>query len=270
MKVRALLDSASSASFVSEYLVKGLWVCLVFTRTPLYLASQVSLATLRNQLQTWPYHLLKPVMSSTSQLSSCFMWLVTYLSSRWNHLNNLSLADPDFGRPGRICCWHFWSIVAWLADGSKGFWMLSKLCFDWVLAGPTNRLSHDTYVTSHHFLVATGDDLLRKFWEIEESTRHAWLWPLPGGKFVVQHFEESCSWHCSTTSKTSCSTSWWVALSRCAMIQRSLPAKGEFQAFDSVILCPEACWLASELDGTPSHMYTLSPCTRSRKSPVQR
>jgi len=59
--------------------------------------------------------------------------------------------------------------------------------FGWVLAGKTNKSTLLSEVTTHHATVMSGDDLLRKFWEVEESPKaDANLSP----QEVVQHFRE--------------------------------------------------------------------------------
>ena len=59
--------------------------------------------------------------------------------------------------------------------------------FGWVLAGGVESCTSASHVVTHHVSVLTGDDILRKFWEIEEQ-------PLsqpalsPEERIVVQHF----------------------------------------------------------------------------------
>ena len=93
--------------------------------------------------------------------------LPIHFDSQWTHLKDLKLADPDFGRPGRIDM------------------------FDWVLAGKTN--SHTSVclsIATHHVSVTSADDLLRKFWEIEESPKGPSNLS-PDERLVVQHFKDT-------------------------------------------------------------------------------
>ena len=59
--------------------------------------------------------------------------------------------------------------------------------FGWVLANPSVT---DEAVQSHHITVSTGDDILRKFWEIEESPRDNSNLS-PEERIVVSHFTNS-------------------------------------------------------------------------------
>ena len=114
--------------------------------------------------------------------------------TEWSHLTDLTLADPDFGRPGRIDILLGVDVFAEVVRqgrraGRPGSPSAFETDFGWVLAGETNvGLSHLT-LTSHHTTVAAGEDLLRRFWEIEENTvDHANL--SPEEQTVVQHFEQ--------------------------------------------------------------------------------
>ena len=107
MKASALLDSALSASFVSERLVKGL--CL--PRYPQNTTISGVAGLMCSSLQA----LTNLTISSTHtgrkfSLTAIVVPSVTCdlpvhpvsFSSTWNHLHDLPLADPDFGCPGRV------------------------------------------------------------------------------------------------------------------------------------------------------------------------
>ena len=86
--------------------------------------------------------------------------------------STISLADPDFGLPGKIDLLGVDVFTEALLHGRRaGPSGTPVAVFGWVLAGPTSQLSPEACATSHHTLVATGDDLLRKFWEIEENEK---------------------------------------------------------------------------------------------------
>ena len=114
---------------------------------------------------------------------------MTYLfcksHSKWTHLSNLQLANPNLGQPGRRhplrhghLCLHGRPPVAF------------ETKFGWVLAGRTNTSipSHQG-ITSHHVAVVSDDDLLHKYWKIEGNTKDASNLP-PEELSVVQHFHK--------------------------------------------------------------------------------
>ena len=77
--------------------------------------------------------------------------------STWNHLNDIPLADPHSGCPGRI---HLLLGVDVFTQavlhgrrvgppGTPAF----KTVFGWVLAGPTSQLTPESFATSRHNLM---------------------------------------------------------------------------------------------------------------------
>ena len=92
----------------------------------------------------------------------------------WSHLADLTLADPDFGRPGKIDLLLGVEVFSAVVrqgrqSGMPGSPSAFETDFGWVLAGETNmHFSHLTLLT-HHTTISSGDDLLHKFWEIEEQ-----------------------------------------------------------------------------------------------------
>ena len=92
----------------------------------------------------------------------------------WNHLSDLTLADPDFGQPGKIDILLGVEVFSEVVrqgrrSGKPGSPSAFETDFGWVLAGETR--THVSYLSllTHHTTVDTGDGLLRKFWEIEEQ-----------------------------------------------------------------------------------------------------
>ena len=93
-------------------------------------------------------------------------------SSKWKNLMNISLADLDFGTPGSVdlllgadvfscAVLHGWRF------GSSGTPSAFKTCFEWVLASVVHgRQQPDQAETC--CVSTTVDDLLRRFWEIED------------------------------------------------------------------------------------------------------
>ena len=95
------------------------------------------------------------------------------LNPSWDHLNGLQLADPSFGTPGTIDLLLGVDIfVAALLNGRRhsppGLPTALETMFGWVLAGNAASLSSINLV-SHHATLLSSDDLIRKFWEVEEA-----------------------------------------------------------------------------------------------------
>ena len=115
--------------------------------------------------------------------------------------------------------------------------------FGWVLAGPTSQLTPESFNTSHHVFITSGDDLLQRFWEIEENTKYEFNLS-PEKRSVVQHFEKT---HCRAPDgrfivplpkkchAPSLGESRSHAVWRFLSLERSLLANDELQAFDSVM-----------------------------------
>ena len=110
------------------------------------------------------------------------------ISSRWSRLwvpwqdRQDILLRADIYAKVISHCWR---------NGPPGSPVTFKTKFSWVRAGKTNT-SNLSYcnVTSHHVSVASSNELLRKFWEVEEKPQnHANL--SPEKRIVVKHFEEN-------------------------------------------------------------------------------
>ena len=92
----------------------------------------------------------------------------------WSYLVDLALADSDFGRPGKIDLLLGMEIFPVVVrqgrrSGMPGSPSAFEIDFGWVLAGePSMHFSHLSLLT-HHTTIGGGDDLLHKFWEIEEQ-----------------------------------------------------------------------------------------------------
>ena len=179
VKARALLDSASSASFVSERLVKGL--CLPQLHQHTTISGVAGLTSSSRQALT------NLTISSTQSNSKFDITAIVVprvtcdlpvqpvpFSSSWTHLDGLPLADPDFGCPGRVDLLlgvdiFTAALLHGRRTGSPGTPAAFETVFGWVLAGSTAHCTPGSIVASHHTFVTTDDDLLRRFWEIEEK-----------------------------------------------------------------------------------------------------
>ena len=253
VKARALLDSASSASFISERLVNSL--CLPRLRQNTTISGVAGLTHSSIQALT-NVTILSPQTSLRFNLNAIIVPRVTCdlpihpvtPKSTWNHIANIPLADPEFGRPGRIDLLlgvdvFTEALLHGRRVGVPGSPVAFETAFGWVLAGPTSNPTPKSVVTSHHTLTTTSDDLLRRFWEIEEETKHKLILS-PEEKSVVKHFEES---HRRTPAgrfivplpkkpnPPPLGESRSQAVRRFLSLERSLRSKCEFDAFNSVI-----------------------------------
>ena len=102
------------------------------------------------------------------------------LNLEWKHVADLPLADPGFGQPGRIDILLGADIfVDVLLQGRRtrpsGSPVAIETEFGWVLSGSTDKSTSMDQVNlqaiTFHTSVTSGDDILRRFWEIEESPK---------------------------------------------------------------------------------------------------
>ncbi len=109
MEARALLDNASSASFVSEGLVQSL--CIPRVRQNIRV-SGIAGSTPRSSVQSVASFLISPAHHNGKKIdvTAIVMPKVTCdlpispvpFDLSWSHLTDIPLADPAFGQPGRI------------------------------------------------------------------------------------------------------------------------------------------------------------------------
>ena len=102
-------------------------------------------------------------------------------NSKWTHLSGSQLADPDFGHPGKIDILlgvdtYAETLLNGRRSGPPGSPVAFETIFGWVLAGSTSNgdvSSHHSVVSYHiQHSIASGDEFLRKFWELEEIPKH--------------------------------------------------------------------------------------------------
>ena len=197
-KARALLDSGSSASFVSSRLASALNLPHSQRFTRISGIAGLSHSSSTHLITTFQVSPLS-CPSKRFEVSAIVIPRVTRnlpvsrisFPSSWDHLQGLQLADPSFGSPGAIDLLLGVDIfVATLLNGRRsgppGSPTAIETEFGWVLAGNTDPLPSGDLV-SHHVSHLSSDDLLRRFWEVEEA-------PLEGPvlsaeeKAVVNHF----------------------------------------------------------------------------------
>ena len=282
IEARALLDCGSSASFISEKLATGL--SLKRTKQNAVI-SGIAGFTKRSTQQ--------PITSfAISPISSYHKYNVTAVivprvtcdlpsapippNQAWSHLNDLSLADPQYGQPGRIdillgiekyvqVMHHGWR------EGPPGSPLAFQTELGGVLAGNVlNDSDSHAHVVSHHASVQSGDELLCKFREIEESP--ATMTPMSTDErlsmhyFHTQHyFSEDGRFVVPLPVKKEAEAigeSRSTAVRRFLSMEHSLNAKGQFQELAEVMseyfesdhaeLVPEL-----DLDKPPTQVFYL-------------
>ena len=115
--------------------------------------------------------------------------------------------------------------------------------FGWVLAGKTSLSAPMDHVATHHVALSSGDDILRKFWEMEEPPRSDSALSLEE-RSVVQHFKDN---HSRTPEgrfivplpkkpeAKPLGESRSQAVRRFLSLERSLHAKNQFEDFSTAM-----------------------------------
>ena len=187
MKVRALLDSASSASFISERLTH----LMEFPRTH----QNLKISGVAGLSHATPSHSIvqfavSPVNSPAdkAQVSAIVVPRVTcdlpvkpvtpQLS--WKHLSDIPLADPDFGRPGRNDLLlgvdlFVASLLQGRRTGPPGSPTAFETKFGWVLAGLVESQGHPHQIATHHasLVETTSSANFGKLKKVQEATSNS-------------------------------------------------------------------------------------------------
>ena len=254
IKARALLDSGSSTSFVTEHLARSLQL----RRTKQF--NQISGITgflpSHSSQSVTSFH-VSPLNCTSKQfnVSAIIVPRVTCplpvsavaLNSSWDHLNGIQLADPQFGTPGTIDILLGVDIfVGALLNGRRygppGFPTALETVFGWVLAGNADPHSFNNIVSCHTTLLSS-DDLLRRFWEIEEAGLEG---PVRSSEeqSVVKHYHDNHSRSPEGrfivplpkhSNAPNIGESRSQAVRRFLTLEHSLHSKGEFDQFADVM-----------------------------------
>ena len=255
MTARALLDSASSASFISDRLARALNLPRSHQITHISGVAGITKSTPLQSIATLSINTSRPpgeridLTAIVVPKVACELPLQPIpFDVNWHHLSDLTLADPDFASPGRIDILLGVEIfVAVLLDGRRSGPPGSPVAFEtklgWVLAGNTHIPNTENTVVTYHTSVLTGDDLLRKFWEVEENPTDKPILS-PEEKAAVKHFE--AEHHRTDTGRfvvpllrrpdaKRLGESRSQAVRRFVHFERSLHSKGIFPQFKEVI-----------------------------------
>ena len=177
-KARALLDSASSASFITERLAQHLHLPQRHHEKKISGIGGASKKSPRGMVDFKITSLGSEGKTLDAQalvlpkITSVLPSHPIPFSHKWKHLRNISLADPDFGTPGSVDLLlgadvFGRAVLHGRRFGPSGTPSAFKTCFGWVLAGVVHgRQQPDQAETC--CVSTTVDDLLRRFWEIED------------------------------------------------------------------------------------------------------
>ncbi len=109
VEARALLDNASSASFVSERLVQSLSLPRINQDVRISGIGGISNDSPIQHVSNFQISAVRPSERKISIVAvvvpkiTCDLPVIPVpFDLKWNHLSDLSLADPTFGQPGRI------------------------------------------------------------------------------------------------------------------------------------------------------------------------
>ncbi len=202
-RARALLDSGSEASFITERLAQQL--CLSRRRGPMITCIGETTPHIRPKglvdigvtdvHQTSKVHSVQDLVLSkiTSKTPACPI----SENQNWKHLTGLSFADPEYGTPGSVDLLLGAEVFSRVVlhgrrFGPSGTPSAFKTQFGWVLTG---AVGHDNHRKSCYFAVAEegpqhGDELLKKFWEIENPYLEDPTLSINEQK-VMDHFKEN-------------------------------------------------------------------------------
>ena len=202
-RVRALLDSASSASFITERLTQRLRLPrrhhgikisgIGGARSKIAVRGTVQFGITRVGQKGKTLNVEAMVLPKiTSNLPSQSV----PFNSKWRHLLDLTLADPEFGTPGSVDILLGADIFGRAMlngrrHGPSGSPSAFKTHFGWVLAGTVHSEVTDRKIdTCYHS--TTLEETLRTFWETEDYNMQQPVLSLEE-KAVVEHFKKTHS-----------------------------------------------------------------------------
>ncbi|KAF8763414.1 hypothetical protein HNY73_021601 [Argiope bruennichi] len=193
---RALLDSGSESSFVSENVINILGLKRKNARVSLSGISGVQAGTTRGSVN------LKIGSRFSEECVTVNAFILNKVTSQipveninikeLDYLKGIPLSDEDFSKPsvcdiilGSDC---FFSILRnGKISGSEGQPIAQSTIFGWVVAGQIRRDSISSSYTQSHLISVESDcnidSVLQKFWQMEE---------LPDKKFLMSDEEEFC------------------------------------------------------------------------------
>ncbi|CAG7718239.1 unnamed protein product, partial [Allacma fusca] len=194
--VRALLDSASEVSFVSERCVKKLALPTKFINLSI---KGVSGTTIGSSTQVAQIKVISRIHEYSTTIEAYVMKKVTSRlpsspvnPTKLTHIQGLKLADPFYYKPEDTDLLIGADLYSNLLRptpvlvGPPGLPNAMDTIFGWVVTGKTHA-SKQTIVTSHHTNCRL-ESIMQKFWELESLPEES---TLSSGEACEQHFQKT-------------------------------------------------------------------------------
>ena len=157
---------------------------------------------------------------------------------------NISLADPDFGTTGNVDLLLGVNVFSHAVLHCRQFGpsrtpSAFKTCFGWVLAGVVHECQQPDQTETCCFSTTTVDNLVKRFWEIEDYNLQQLVLSLDE-RTVVEHFHSSHNRDHTgkyivplsmKTDVTPLGESRFLAVERFKVLEHSLRAKSQFDEF---------------------------------------
>ena len=255
VEARALLDNASTASFVSARLAQSLRLPRVSQRARIsgvaglhHQSSNQSITNFCITATRPPLRNINVTAIIVPKVTCDLPFSPISFNKEWEHLDGIDLADPGFGVPGKIDLLlgvdvFVDVILHGRRSGPPGMPIAFETCFGWVLAGNTDSQLPIPRIATCHVSCNTGNKLLRNFWVIEDS-------PLsepamsPEERCAVQHFKTMQSRTIDgrfvvplpkRTDVKGLGESRSHAVQRFLSLERNLRSKNQFNEFRNVM-----------------------------------
>ena len=206
-QARALLDSGLEASFITERLAQQLrlprrhspMIAYIGGVTPQVRPKGLVKVQVTDRSQAGKVHTVEALV--LPRITSNIPATPVRSRQNWKHLDGLSLADPDYGTPKAVDLLLGADIFSRVVlhgrrFGTTGSPSAFKTQFGWVLTGTTGYGQRSSESRGNCYFATTVEDpqdcdeLLRKFWEIENPySREPTL--SVSEKIVAEHFERT-------------------------------------------------------------------------------
>ncbi|XP_052751852.1 uncharacterized protein LOC113522552 [Galleria mellonella] len=177
--IRALLDQGSQASFVTESTVQYLGVKKIPVRGTISGLDGNKNVTVKYMVQLKVRSRVKPEIVINVQ-AYVLKTITTLLPSKkvieldWLDLNGIQLADPQYHTPNKIHILLGAEVYGQIIEdglkrGPRGLLVAQATSLGWILSGTVDEISNsDTNIVAMH-LCTDDNNLLKKFWEIEND-----------------------------------------------------------------------------------------------------